>query len=483
MGVDMNRLVSIKRLLVVVIIVLVVPLLAACSQNNNKNPLDPEKPITVTVWHYYNSSTKEKFDALVSTFNETIGLEKGIVIDAQSQGDVNQLANAVFDAANQAIGSSPMPDIFASYPDNAYRVSQIVPLIPLSNFFTKDELALYRSEFLAEGKFITDEAYYVLPIAKSSENLYLNQTDWQSFATENNLSESDLATWEGLYRVAKLYFEQTGKSFFSFDATANFMMAASMQLGAEIFTYNADGSAKLNLSEQIAKQIWDYYYVPYINGYYAKTGRFSSDDAKTGTVLAYTGSTAGAGYFPTEVTRADQTVVKIEPLVLPYPYFESGEKVAIQQGAGMCISKSDAAHEYASALFLKWFTSPEQNIDFAVSTGYFPVQNVAIDTDKLMAASSKAERTNPAIDQSIASSIQMFDSYTLYNSQPFNGSYDMRVFLDTDLFNKVTGDLAELDKRVAAGESREKVILELISENNFKSWYDHLLTESEIIMK
>ena len=472
-----------KGIGLIVLLLMLLTILTACAQSNNKNPLDPEKPITVTIWHYYNSSTKEKFDALVNTFNETIGLEKGIVIDAQSQGDVNQLANAVFDAANQAIGSSPMPDIFASYPDNAYRVSQIVPLIPLTSYFTEEELKLYRSEFLEEGKFVTDNTYYILPIAKSSENLYINQTNWEPFATENGLSELDLQTWEGLYRVSKLYYEQTGKSFFGFDATANFMMAAAMQMGEELFTYNEDGSAKLTLSKEKAKLIWDYYYVPYINGYYAKTGRFSSDDAKTGTVIAYTGSTAGAGYFPTEVTKEDQTVYKIEPLVLPYPYFESGEKIAIQQGAGMCISKSDYAHEYASSLFLKWLTSPEQNIDFAVSTGYFPVQNSAIDADKLIEASDKAERTNPAIHQSIASSIKMFDNYTLYNSKPFNGSYDMRVFLDADLLDKVTNDITTLDKRVAAGESREKVIRELISETNFDSWYNHILTEAELIMK
>ncbi|OJV63308.1 MAG: sugar ABC transporter substrate-binding protein [Clostridiales bacterium 38-18] len=472
-----------KSIGVIAILVMILSLLSACSQSSNKNPLDPEKPITVTIWHYYNSSTKEKFDALVSTFNETIGLEKGIVIDAQSQGDVNQLADAVFDAANQAIGSSPMPDIFASYPDNAYRVSQIVPLIPLNSYFTEEELKAYRDEFLEEGRFITDHTYYILPIAKSSENLYVNETDWSSFANDNDLTEADLQTWEGLYRVSKLYYEQTGKSFFSFDATANFMMAADKQMGEEIFSYNEDGSAKLALTKENAKLIWDYYYVPYIHGYYAKTGRFSSDDAKTGTVLAYTGSTAGAGYFPTEVTTDDQTVYTIKSLVLPYPYFEAGDKIAIQQGAGMCISKSDYAHEYASALFLKWFTDPEQNLDFAVSTGYFPVQNSAIDANKLKEASTKAERINPAIEQSIESSIKMFDSYKLYNSKPFNGSYDMRVFLDADLFDKVTADLSLLNKRVAAGESREKVINELTSETNFEDWFNHLLTEADLIMK
>ncbi len=58
---------------------------------------------------------------------------------------------------------------------------------------------------------------------------------------------------------------------------------------------------------------------------FVKTGRFSSDDAKTGTVLAYTGSTAGATYFPSEVTFSQNHVESIEPLIMPYPYFQEGQ--------------------------------------------------------------------------------------------------------------------------------------------------------------
>ncbi len=133
--------------------------LISCSMNEEESILSKEKPITVTVWHYYNGTTKEAFDALVSAFNDTVGMEKGIVVDAKSQGDVNQLAEAVFDAASQSIGSMPLPDIFASYPDNAFRVHEIVPLVPLSEYFSEDELAAYRLEFLEEGQFITDNKF------------------------------------------------------------------------------------------------------------------------------------------------------------------------------------------------------------------------------------------------------------------------------------------------------------------------------------
>lgn len=446
-----------------------------------KEPLNPSRPITITVWHYHNGNVKDKFDALVNKFNETIGAERGIVVEAKSYGDVNQLAEAVYDAANKTIGSQAMPDIFAAYPDNAYRINKISELVDLEQYFSQDELKEFRKEFLDEGRFGADEKLRILPVAKSTEVLYLNKTYWDQFAKETGASIEDLSTWEGVVKTAEKYKNYTGKAFMGIDANANYMLSASMQLGTELYTYSGD-RAKLNFSKDIAYKIWENYYIPYLKGYFAKSGRFSSDDAKTGTVLAYTGSTAGSAYFPKQVAFNEKEVYPIDVITLPYPYFENGKPYAIQQGAGMCITKSDKAHEYASALFLKWFTDEEQNIDFAVSTSYFPVKNKALVEDKILPLVDKTEVPNEAIKKSIKTTLKMFDSYTLYGNRPFDGSYDMRVLLEKNLFNFVQKDLEALETRVAAGEERSKVTESLISKENFDKWYQQFTQEAEKIM-
>ena len=471
-----------KKILSILLILVMVISATACTKSKSDALLDPDKPITVTVWHYYNGNIKEAFDRLVTEFNETVGMEKGIVVDAQSQGDVNQLATAVFDAANASIGAAPMPNIFASYPDNAFRVHQIAKLTPLNMYFTEAELEKYRSEFLEEGKFITDNQYYIMPIAKSSENLYVNKDDWEAFALKHGFSSDDLSTWEGLLKVAKTYYEETGKGFYSIDANANFMLVSAKQLGEELYSYSEEGTATFSLSENVARKIWDHFYVPYIHGYYVKTGRFSSDDAKTGTVIAYTGSTAGAAYFPMTVAYSETETKAIEPLVLPYPHYEEGQKVAIQQGAGMCITDSDDAHEYASALFLKWFTSADQNIRFAVSTGYYPVENVALDENLILEQLDETLQGAPAIKESIKATNVMMNTYTLYNSKPFQGSFEMRTLLETHLFNKVSTDLQLLSDKVAAGEDRLATIEALTSDEAFKIWFNKLNEEAETLL-
>lgn len=470
-----------KQISLLLILILMASLLSSCGSKETQSPLDPENPVTITIWHYYNGHIKDKFDALVNEFNETVGMEKGIAVDALSLGDVGQLADAVFASANQDMGTDPLPDIFAAYPDNAIRIHQIVSLVSLENYFSEEELNRYRPEFLEEGRFGAGEEAYIMPVAKSFEALFVNENAWRSFADARGYSDEDINTWEGLLEVSEAYYKETGKSFFSLDANANYMLLASMQLGEELYSYQEDGTAELDLQEETAEQIWNHYYIPYLKGYFTKSGRFSSDDAKTGKVLSYTGSTAGSAYFPTEVTLSESQVVQADPLVLPYPYFQDGNPFVIQQGAGMCIISSDPAHEYGAAEFLRWFTQPQQNIEFAVSTGYFPVMKEALEAGLLLEALEKTDLSNPAIGKAINASVDMLENYALYNNKPFSGSYEMRNLLENHLSEKVRKDLEKLQQEVGEGGNREDVIARMSSREEFVKWFEDLRTQSRKI--
>lgn len=471
----------IEKIALMLLCVLTATFSSSCTTPKKENPLDPAKPVTITVWHYYNGHIKEKFDTIVNTFNETVGMEKGIVVDPQSVGDVQKLAEAVFDSANKTIGAPPMPDIFAAYPDNAYRINQIAPLVTLETYFSEVELKTFYPAFLEEGRFPEDGLLRIVPIAKSSENLFLNSTYWEAFAKKNNLSVADLSTWEALFNTSKLYYEQTGKSFFSIDSNANFFLAGAVQLDSELYLVK-DKQVQLNFTPEFAHKVWQYFYVPYINGYYTKTGKFSSDDAKTGNILAYTGSTAGAAYFPREISSGKQSV-PIEAKALPYPYFKDGKPIAIQQGAGMCIAKSDEQHEYAASEFLKWFTQPEQNVKFSVSTGYLPAQSESISEAVIIPALDAAEPANPNVHKTMRTTIDMFKTYGFYNNMPFLGSYDMRLLLEKHLWQQIEQDSALLSKRVKSGEMRADVILDLTSEENFNKWYKNFLLLADKIIQ
>ena len=50
--------------------------LAGCGgARKNTVKLDPNNPVSLTVWHYYNGAQQAAFDTLVSDFNATVGKE------------------------------------------------------------------------------------------------------------------------------------------------------------------------------------------------------------------------------------------------------------------------------------------------------------------------------------------------------------------------------------------------------------------------
>lgn len=171
---------------------------------------------------------------------------------------------------------------------------------------------------------------------------------------------------------------------------ANYIIIGCKQLGLEIFSVR-DGEMTLQLDRKIMRKLWDCYYVPTVKGYFGSFGRFRSDDAKTGDIIALVSSTAGATYFPDQVNMEDGASYAIECTMLPVPTFAGGESAIVQQGAGMVVTKSDENTEYAATVFLKWATEAQRNIGFSVSSGYLPVKNEANQLDKILPALESVE--------------------------------------------------------------------------------------------
>jgi len=143
-------------------------------------------------------------------------------------------------------------------------------------------------------------------------------------------------------------------------------------LGAEFVKNNV-----INFTSPQYPRVWECYYKPAVLGQVAIHNGYATDLAKTGDIICSTGSTAGVSFFSPTVTYADNTSEPVELDILPYPVFEGGKKAAIQRGAGMSVIKSTKEKEHAAAIFLKWFTSPENNLRFVSSTGYLPVTEEA----------------------------------------------------------------------------------------------------------
>ncbi len=446
-------------------------LLPGCSKSETS--LDPDNPTSVIVWHYYKGTQKTAFDELVSKFNETVGAEEGIVVTAESKGSVDDLAEAVAASANQKVGSEELPNIFATYSDTAYVVNELGLLADIKQYITDEELGEYVEGFIQEGEF-TDGSLYIFPVAKSTELLFVDMTDWNKFAEETGATDESFKTWEGLAEVSKQYYDWSGgKAFFGRDAFANYLIVGSRQLGSELFEVN-NGQVTLNLDRDVMRRLWDNYAEPYIKGYYGAYGRFRSDDVKTGDLIAVVGSTSSTSYYPTEVTiDGGITYNPIEGKVYPVPGFKGTEDYAVQQGAGMAVTKGDTLSEKASVEFLKWFTDVEQNTDFCVSSGYIPVKYESNTRENLEAALQReGVDKDSLVYDSFLLGVDTVNNVNLYTNRPFDGGVEARGVLTEFMTDKIDNYKAELE-----GLSGDE--LDTALDSAFESWLTELSTALE----
>lgn len=446
----------------------------------DKSPLDPGNPVSLTVWHYYNGSQQAAFDALVDEFNESVGKEKGIFVQGYSQGSVADLEAAVRDSINGKVGADEMPDIFSSYADTAYEVEQLGALANLSDYLDAEELEKYVDSYIEEGCIASDGTLRIFPTAKSTEIMMINKTDWDVFSQASGASLEDLKTLEGVADTAEAYYEWTdaqtpdvaydGRAFYGRDAMANYFIIGMQQLGTEIFQVE-NGQLTLHTPKEELRRLWENYYVPMVKGYFGAYGTFRSDDVKTGDLLAYTGSTTSAMYFPDQVELNDDNYA-IEYIVMEAPVLEGGEHVAVQQGAGMVVSKSDIEHEYAAVEFLKWFTQTENNLQFGSVSGYLPVLKEANSIEQLdQVIEQKDLSVAPKTYDCLTTVFKEMDYMELYTNKSFENGSAARKVLEYHLADQAAADRKEVEALLAQGKSLDEASHNFVTEEAFENWY------------
>lgn len=425
--------------------------------------LDPKSPVTITMWHNFGGQMQSVMDELIDEFNSAIGREKGVIISVTSISATKDIQKKLLMIAAGDPGAPEMPNIVTAYPKTALILSEEGLLAPLDEQFTAEELDAYLPQFIEEGR-LPDGKLYVFPIAKSTEVLFINQTLFDRFSAATGVTLDSLATFEGIATAAVKYYQWTdslttnkvndGKAFFTADSWFNIAQVGAAQLGG-----NFINPEHLNVTGDIFRRIWDFTIVPALTGGYAITNSYSSELSKTGEIVCSTGSTAGILFYGDSITYPDNTTEATTYTILPYPVFKGGKKLALQRGGGMCIRRSSPKEEYAAALFLKWFTQPEQNMRFVSSTGYLPVTKKAFDNN--MQRQIDTAKT-PNLKKLLEAATRMYQEYTFL--VPPN-------YLEFDRLSKEY----EVNIKQSMSEGRERVLrdkkgIPVISEELYRSF-------------
>lgn len=346
-------------------------LCTGCSSTKKKE----ETPTAITVWHVYGGQADSPLNDLIDEFNQTVGKEQQINVQVTSVSNTNTIHDLVLAAANGEPGAPELPDLFISYPKTVMALPDDSILVDYRDYFSEEELSAFLPAFVEEG--MVNDRLVVLPVAKSTEIMFINKTIFDRFSRATGVTIEDLYTWEGLFKAAEIYAAWTdaqtpdipgdAKSMFVHDYYFNYFQVGAESLGEDFFQGDelAFGPA--------FQTAWDPLADAALHGGVWLKGGYATESLRTGDSIVSVASSASVLYYSDVVTYPDNTSENITIISRPCPIFEGGKKLVMQRGAGFCTVRSTPEREQAAVTFLKWLTEPKNNVEFVTRTGYMPV--------------------------------------------------------------------------------------------------------------
>ena len=359
-----------KKLFACALILLLAAGLSGCQKETT---LSPDAPVTLTMWHIYGEQADSPMNRLVDQFNETVGKEKGIILDVTGVTNTSVLSSQLLDAHTNKPGSPPMPDLFSSNPSIVEKIG-VEQVLDWQDYFSEEELSHFVGEFIQEGT--VQDHLAVFPVAKSSFALFINGSQFDRFSAETGVTYSDLADWNGFFDAAARYYEWSGgKSFCSVDHLVRTMDLSARAQSDDLYADNG----WYDLDNPVVRTSWMQFVRPLIQGHISISEPYASTRLTTGAALTGISSTAGILYFNDTVTYPDNTSEPTNLRVLPLPKPAGTQGIMPVTGVGLSAYRTTEQKAEAASIFLHWFTEKQRNLEFVVETGYMPVNNGAFE--------------------------------------------------------------------------------------------------------
>ena len=362
-----------KRLLAALLSsALVMTTLAGCSSKSGSSDMVTEltEPITIEMWHYMNGGQAEALNSIIEDFNATN--DKGITVNAISQGSIGDLNKKVISAAQ----SNSLPAIINVYPDLATGLIEDNKLVDLALFINDenvgmaDEMDDFVDTFIEETSQWGEGKIYGLPMTKSTEVLYVNKNMLESLGY--TLEDLEDLTFEKLAEISNKAVTELGVAGFGFDSSSNAFISSLKMDGPDF----VESNGTINVDNEWVREYMTFFQQQAQSGAFRIAGedKFLSNPFVNQKMLCYQGSSAGYAYLNNDGA--------FEIAVVEVPVFQGKDKAVMQQGASLFVTNNVSAEaQYAAYEFVKFATNAENTAKFATATGYLPVRKSAIETD------------------------------------------------------------------------------------------------------
>ncbi len=466
-------------------------------------------PISIELWHS-NGATIET--ALLGYANQFQTLYPNITVNVVKSGNnYDELRENMVNA----IRGGQIPNIVQNYPDHVMEYIDNNGVIPLTPYIynpvhgynpnVEDEsfldiLLSYRRE---NSQYTNDGEFYSVPFNKSTEVMIYNKTMFDRLIADGVIDEVP-NTWQGLFELGpalmaikdEVIDEITGKlnqsptlslrktpqeiqaikdNFvpITYDSPANAFITLTRQWGGQYTGITSSRTGVILFDNAQSREMLSYFFDNRDNPFTlpGKWGtEYASDAFKVGQTAVTFGSTGGARYNTPDMVNGE-FVFEFGVMPMPYNADKPEYRTAIQQGTNMSITTAGTDQQkLASWLFLKFLTSKEVQLDFALVTGYSPVRYSVYDTAayaqfRLGLNSSGNPLTGEDLMKSYAANAAAQQSDFLFYDQAFIGSSKARAEVEV-LFERVilgslegTNKQAIIDDAIAAAKANSERVL------------------------
>lgn len=93
-----------------------VPGLALAGCGGSKTLLSPKDPTMLSIWHVYGEQADSPMNRLLTEFNDTVGREKGILLNVTNMTNSAAIGGQLQDAKAGKPGALDLPDLFSAHP-------------------------------------------------------------------------------------------------------------------------------------------------------------------------------------------------------------------------------------------------------------------------------------------------------------------------------------------------------------------------------
>lgn len=409
-------------------------LLTGCSSNHG---VSANSPITITLGSVENSV----LSSMVDEYNSTSGKDKGINIELKSFSSESEI--------------SGVDVILADY-DTIYNMGTTGNIADLSPYYSSVDLGKTYSKKSLEMSSLS--GLRAIPVSSDINVLAVNQTLWNSFASANSFDTSSLSTWDNILNIANIYLDYSnGQPFLNISNTYDLSMEISYQMNEPIAQASQEG-AVINLTANNMQFIWDNICVPQIKGLYSNTDISSISDGTS--VVTYCALS--------EVPNDDNI------LVLQAPYVANGNVAYLLDVDALAINSTDDAIVYAGVQFINWFTSKENNLDYALDTRTVPVNINSLDVSNVK---NILYNTDNSYDINVSGELLALD--IVNNNQCFRiSAFDNVNYFKDILTNKLNqgSSYGLVSKKRSNGVLEDKLYEGILDDTSFKTWYDDICT-------